>query len=116
MPRRIRLSNSPISKHLSRRNLMVFFFLSPVPSSEGMDEIVSRAAAKGIFMFNHSASPVTACTQNVVLDQYSAGYKVGEYAARWNNEGVGPSEPKVPQGDPERSAGLLQTRTGLLAL
>ena len=57
------------------------FFL--VPRSEGMDDIVARAVAGGTHMFNHSASPITGCTQNVVLDQYSAGYKVGEHAARW---------------------------------
>jgi ABC-type sugar transport system substrate-binding protein len=60
------------------------FFL--VPRSEGMDDIVSRAVADGIYMFNHSASPITGCTQNVILDQFSAGYKVGECAARWLRE------------------------------
>jgi ABC-type sugar transport system substrate-binding protein len=57
------------------------FFL--VPSSEGLEGIVARGVSGGTYMFNHSPSPVTGCTQNVVLDQYSAGYKLGEYAARW---------------------------------
>ena len=57
------------------------FFL--VPSSDGLEDIVARGINGGTYMFNHSPSPVTGCTQNVVLDQYNAGYKLGEYAARW---------------------------------
>ena len=57
------------------------FFLAP--SSEGLDGLVARGVAGGARIFNHGASPVTGCTQNVVLDQYSAGYKLGEFAAGW---------------------------------
>ena len=57
------------------------FFLAP--SSEGLDGIVADGIARGARIFNHGASPVTGCTQNVVLDQYSAGYKLGEFAAGW---------------------------------
>jgi ribose transport system substrate-binding protein len=60
----------------------VFMFVLP----EGLDRIVALAKAKGVCLFNHSASPVTGCTQNIVLDQYEAGYKVGSFAAQWIRE------------------------------
>ncbi len=60
----------------------VFMFVLP----EGMDQIVARARAKGVCIFNHSASPITGCTQNIVLDQHVAGYQVGSFAAQWINE------------------------------
>ncbi len=60
----------------------IFMFVLP----EGMDRLVERAVARGICVFNHSASPITGCTQNIVLDQHTAGYQVGEFAARWINE------------------------------
>ena len=60
----------------------VFMFVLP----EGMDRIVAHAREKGVCVFNHSASPITGCTQNIVLDQHIAGYQVGSYAAKWINE------------------------------
>lgn len=60
------------------------FFLVLTP--EGMDDLVARAIEQGICVFNHSASPITGCTQNVVLGQHASGYAVGEYAAQWINE------------------------------
>ncbi len=57
------------------------FFLALAPG--GLDDIVKSATDKGIFVFNHSASPVTGCTQNVVLDQHASGYEVGRVAAQW---------------------------------
>jgi ribose transport system substrate-binding protein len=51
-----------------------------------MDQIVAHARQKGVCVFNHSASPITGCTQNIVLDQYVAGYQVGSFAAKWINE------------------------------
>lgn len=60
----------------------VFMFVLP----EGMDQIVARAREKGVCVFNHSASPITGCTQNIVLDQHLAGYQVGNFAAQWINE------------------------------
>src|SRR5262249_28039804 len=58
----------------------IFFLALP---SEGLEQLVARAVQKGIFMFNHSASPITGCTQNVVLDQHFSGYQVGQFAAKW---------------------------------
>ena len=43
------------------------FFLAP--PSEGLEQLVAAATRKNIIMFNHGASPITGCTQNVVLDQ-----------------------------------------------
>ena len=57
------------------------FFLLLTP--EGMDDLVARAVEQGICMFNHSASPITGSTQNVVLDQHFSGYQVGKFAAEW---------------------------------
>jgi ribose transport system substrate-binding protein len=63
----------------------VFMFVLP----EGMDAIVARARQKGVCVFNHSASPITGCTQNIVLNQRIAGYQVGSFAATWINEKLG---------------------------
>ena len=63
----------------------VFMFVLP----EGMERIVARARKKGVCVFNHSASPITGCTQNIVLDQHAAGYQVGSFAANWINENRG---------------------------
>ncbi len=59
------------------------FFLALSPG--GLDDYVKRATDKGVCVFNHSASPVTGTTQNVVLDQHASGYAVGKYAAEWIN-------------------------------
>lgn len=60
------------------------FFLALAPG--GLDDFVARATGKGVCVFNHSASPVTGTTQNVVLDQHASGYEVGKYAAQWIND------------------------------
>lgn len=58
-------------------NAIVLFVLT-VP---GWEDTVARATKKGIGMFNHSASPILGCTQNVGLDQRAAGFAVGRAAA-----------------------------------
>lgn len=63
----------------------VFMFVLP----EGMEHVIEHAHRKGVCIFNHSASPITGCTQNIVLDQHIAGYRVGSYAAQWINEKLG---------------------------
>jgi ribose transport system substrate-binding protein len=60
------------------------FFLVLTP--EGMDDLVARAIEQGTCVFNHSASPITGVTQNVVLDQYNTAYQVGVAAGEWINE------------------------------
>jgi ABC-type sugar transport system substrate-binding protein len=55
----------------------------------GWEVDVKTATSKGIGVWNHSASPVGGCTQNVALDQYAAGYGVGEVAAQWMNRTQG---------------------------
>ncbi len=66
------------------------FFLLLTP--EGMDDLVARAVDQGICMFNHSASPITGSTQNVVLDQHFSGYQVGNFAAEWIAANYGDAE------------------------
>jgi len=63
----------------------VFMFVLP----DGMEQVVAHARAKKVCLFNHSASPITGCTQNIVLDQLRAGNQVGSYAAQWINEKLG---------------------------
>ena len=63
----------------------VFMFVLP----EGMEQVIARARSKGVCVFNHSASPLTGCTQNIVLDQHAAGYQVGQFAAQWINAKLG---------------------------
>jgi ribose transport system substrate-binding protein len=59
----------------------VFMFVLP----EGMEHVIAYAQKKGVCVFNHSASPITGCTQNIVLDQHAAGFQVGQFAAEWIN-------------------------------
>ncbi len=59
------------------------FFLALAPG--GLDDFVARAIEQDVCVFNHSASPVTGTTQNVVLDQHASGYEVGRFAAEWIN-------------------------------
>jgi ribose transport system substrate-binding protein len=66
------------------------FFLAAAPG--GLDDFVKRATDQGVCVFNHSASPVTGATQNVVLDQHASGYEVGRVAAEWINERGGDLE------------------------
>jgi ribose transport system substrate-binding protein len=61
----------------------IFFLALP---SQGLERLVARGLAKGIFMFNHGASPVTGATQNVVLDQHFTGAQIGRFAAQWIND------------------------------
>jgi ribose transport system substrate-binding protein len=56
---------------------------------QGMERIAARARQRGVCILNHSASPITGCTQNIVLDQHAAGYQVGSYAASWIREKLG---------------------------
>jgi ribose transport system substrate-binding protein len=63
----------------------VFMFVLP----EGMEHVIAHAQKKGVCVFNHSASPITGCTQNIVLDQHIAGYQVGQSAGQWINERLG---------------------------
>jgi|GEM_PF-6452136 len=60
----------------------VFMFVLP----EGMEQVIAHAKRKSVCIFNHSASPISGCTQNIVLDQHIAGYQVGRFAAQWINE------------------------------
>ena len=60
-------------------NAIVLFVLTVT----GWEDTVARARKKGIGMFNHSASPILGCNQNVGLDQRAAGFAVGRAAAGW---------------------------------
>ena len=71
-----------IEAFVAQRYGGIFMFVLP----DGMDRIVARAVAHGVCVFNHSASPITGCTQNIVVDHHTAGYQVGKFAAQWINE------------------------------
>jgi ABC-type sugar transport system substrate-binding protein len=62
-----------------RYNGMVMFVLQ----ATGWDDAVRRAVKQGMCVIDHSASAITGCTQCVVLNQYAAGYAVGQAAAHW---------------------------------
>jgi ABC-type sugar transport system substrate-binding protein len=64
----------------------IFFLALP---TGGLDQLVAKAVRQGTFMFNHAASPVTGCTQNVILAQHSTGYEIGKFAAQWIRENQG---------------------------
>ena len=82
------------------------FFLLLTP--EGMEDLVARAVDQGICMFNHSASPITGSTQNVVLDQHFSGYQVGKFAAEWIGRNYGDAD--------EVLVGIMGNRADPLAL
>jgi hypothetical protein len=46
----------------------------------GLEQLVAQGIRKGIFMFNHGASPITGATQNVVLDQHFTKAALGTKA------------------------------------
>jgi ABC-type sugar transport system substrate-binding protein len=57
-----------------------------VLSAEGWAQAVAKAKKGGIGVFNHSASAIGGCTQNVGLDQHAGGFGPGAYAAQWINK------------------------------
>jgi len=85
------------------------FFLLLTP--EGMDDLVARAVEQGICMFNHSASPITGSTQNVVLDQHFSGYQVGKFAAEWIGRNYGDADEVLVGIMGNRADPLLSERT-----
>jgi ribose transport system substrate-binding protein len=60
-------------------NAILFFLIT----AAGWEADAKNATSKGIGAFNHSASAVTGMTQNCGLDQYGAGYSLGQVAATW---------------------------------
>jgi ABC-type sugar transport system substrate-binding protein len=60
-----------------------------VLSAEGWDQAIAAAKKKKIGVFNHSASAISGCTQNVGLDQRAGGRGPGAYAAQWINKNHG---------------------------
>lgn len=56
---------------------------------EGWADTVGRATERGIGVFNHSASAIGGCTQNVGLDQFAGGSGPGQFAAEWINQNHG---------------------------
>src|SRR5262249_57641408 len=57
-----------------------------VLSAQGWAQAVAKAKKGGIGVFNHSASAIGGCTQNVGLDQHAGGFGPGAYAAQWINK------------------------------
>jgi ribose transport system substrate-binding protein len=60
-----------------------------VLTADGWEPQVQQATKAGIGMFNHSASPIAGCTQNVGLDQRAGGAGPGEAAGKWINDNLG---------------------------
>ena len=85
------------------------FYLVLTP--EGMDDLVARAVEQDICMFNHSASPITGSTQNVVLDQHFSGYQVGRFAAEWIAKNYGDADEVQVGVQGNRADPLLAERT-----
>jgi len=71
---------SDIEGFIAQRYDGIFIFAT---EPDGLIEMVADARRNGIVMMNHSATPVTGCTQNVVLQQYETGYQLGQHAAEW---------------------------------
>jgi ABC-type sugar transport system substrate-binding protein len=60
-----------------------------VLTADGWEPAIQKATKAGIGMFNHSASPIAGCTQNVGLDQRAGGAGPGAHAAKWINANFG---------------------------
>ena len=81
-------------------------------SDVGWDFAVEQAISGGTIVVNHSGFALTGATQNVMLDFYDSGYRVGKAAAQWLNEkhgGVGKVGILAQSGDSglvERSQGM----------
>ena len=83
----------------------------------GWEIAIQTVTAQGVPVVNHSGFAITGVDQNVMLDFYESGYKVGAAAAEWLNEthgGVGQVGILAQSGDSglaERSLGM---RDGIL--
>ncbi len=69
----------------NKANAILFFLIT----AAGWDADAKSATSKGIAAFNHSASAVGGMTQNCGLDQYGAGYSLGQVAADWMHKNQG---------------------------
>jgi len=58
-------------------------------ATSGWAQFAKQAKAKGIGVFTHNASALSNATQNIVLNQYQAGYGIGSYAATWIKTNAG---------------------------
>jgi ABC-type sugar transport system substrate-binding protein len=80
------LQHAQVETMIEKHTNAILLFLITIG---GWETDVVTATKNGIGVWNHSASPVGGCTQNVALDQYAAGYGVGEVAAQWANKTQG---------------------------
>lgn len=58
-------------------------------ATAGWAAFAKQATAQGVGVFTHNASALSNATQNIVLNQYQAGYGVGTYAAQWIKQNAG---------------------------
>jgi ABC-type sugar transport system substrate-binding protein len=80
------LQHAQVASFIEKKVNAILFFLI---TAGGWDQDVANANKHGIATFNHSASAVTGMTQNCGLDQYGAGFGLGEVAAAWLNKNHG---------------------------
>ena len=66
-------------------NAILFFLIT----AAGWEADAKSATSQGIGAFNHSASAVSGMTQNCGLDQFGAGYSLGQVAAQWMHKNQG---------------------------
>jgi ABC-type sugar transport system substrate-binding protein len=80
------LQHEQVASFVEKKVNAILFFLI---TAAGWETDVANANKHGIATFNHSASAVTGMTQNCGLDQYGAGFGLGEAAAAWLNKNKG---------------------------
>jgi ABC-type sugar transport system substrate-binding protein len=80
------LQHEQVASFIEKKVNAILFFLI---TAAGWEKDVKNATSKGIGAFNHSASAVAGMTQNAGLDQYGAGYSLGQVAASWMNKNKG---------------------------
>jgi ABC-type sugar transport system substrate-binding protein len=77
---KVPLQHAQVATFIENKVNAILFFLI---TAAGWEADAKNATSKGIAAFNHSASAVSGMTQNCGLDQFGAGYSLGQVAAQW---------------------------------
>jgi ABC-type sugar transport system substrate-binding protein len=80
------LQHAQVATFIQNKVNAILFFLI---TAAGWEADAKKATSQGIAAFNHSASAVAGMTQNCGLDQFGAGYSLGQVAAQWMNKNQG---------------------------
>ena len=83
---KVPLQHAQVATFMENKVNAILFFLI---TAAGWEADAKNATSQGIGAFNHSASAVSGMTQNCGLDQFGAGYSLGQVAAQWMRKNQG---------------------------